>query len=289
VTESIVDVRELIAWGLDEYSFRTSAEGFHEATFLEKVRHAHDKLILRHAYTNSSALLDDTQHIQDLFDVVAQREDLHEEYNGLDWRLGVIDLRRLLAFQRRLVFQPARLTTPVPKQDDWSGLVAFTLGSRRNTRYRLGERRETEQGMKISLHSNNPDLQLRLTMESGCGDSLPLSLHGGCPFLEVAELRGRWLLRDGYHRAYCLLQAGVSLVPAVVLRTQTMEELGATESWFFNESQLFSDRPPHVMDFLDDEMTFCYKRAALRKVIRIRIEEKLEPFDNFDEVEREEL
>ncbi len=143
--------------------------------------------------------------------------------------------------------------------------------------------------MDISLYSNNPDLQLRLTMESGYGNSLPFGLHGGCPFFEVAELRGRWFLRDGYHRAYRLLQAGVYCVPAVVLHARTIEELGATEPWFFNESQLFSDRPPHVMDFLDEELTLRYKRAALRKLIRIRIEETLEPFDDFDEVERDEV
>ena len=30
--------------------------------------------------------------------------DLHAEMMGLDWSLGVVDLRRLLAFQRRLSF-----------------------------------------------------------------------------------------------------------------------------------------------------------------------------------------
>ena len=103
-------------------------------------------------------------------------------------------------------------------------------------------------------------------------------MYGGTPGFEIAEFRGRWFLRDGYHRAYRLLQAGVHLVPAVVIHARTVHELGETEPWFFNESHLFSDRPPHVTDFLDEEMIICYKRAALRKVIRIRIEESLEPF-----------
>lgn len=78
-------------------------------------------------------------------------------------------------------------------------------------------------------------------------------------------------------------------MPAVVIRTRTLEELGATEPWFFHEDQLFSDRPPRVMDFLDESLVLCYERAALRKVIRIRIEESLQPFDETDEVQGETL
>jgi hypothetical protein len=132
-------------------------------------------------------------------------------------------------------------------------------------------------GLDIHFSSDNPDLQLRLTHQTSSSEALPLSLYGGCPFFEVAELRGRWFLRDGYHRAYSLLQAGVYRVPAVVLRAQTMEELGATSPWFFGEQEIFSDRPPKLTDFIHEEMVVHYRRVALRKVIRIRIEESLEP------------
>ncbi len=126
-------------------------------------------------------------------------------------------------------------------------------------------------------------MRLRLHQKTTVGELLPLSLYGGSPFFEVAGFRGRWFLRDGYHRAYHLLQAGVDCVPAVVIYARSMEELGATAPWFFNEEQLFSDRPPQVTDFLDDTMILHYERTALRKVIRIRIEESLEPFDGIEE------
>ncbi len=100
-------------------------------------------------------------------------------------------------------------------------------------------------------------------------------------------LRGRWFLRDGYHRAYRLLQDGVYCVPAVVISARTLDELGATEPWFFNEEQLFSCRPPRVLDFLDESMVLRYERAALRKVIRIRVEESFELFDETHDVQGE--
>ena len=54
--------------------------------------------------------------------------------------------------------------------------------------------------------------------------------------------------------------------------------------WFFGEEQLFSDRPPRVMDFLNNNLVLRYERKALHKVIRIRVEESLQAFDETDEV-----
>lgn len=88
----------------------------------------------------------------------------------------------------------------------------------------------------LRVRSHNPDLQLRLEAERGGG--CPFAVDGGSPFFEVAEFGGRWFLRDGYHRAYALLRAGVYRMVAVV-RARTMEELGATEPWFFGEEVLF--------------------------------------------------
>ena len=82
---------------------------------------------------------------------------------------------------------------------------------------------------------------------------------------------------------------GVHRIPAVVIYARTIEELGAIEPWFFREEQLFSDRPPRVMDFLDENLILRYERTALRKVIRIRVEESLEAFDEVDEVRGEEI
>ena len=130
-------------------------------------------------------------------------------------------------------------------------------------------------------------MRLRPEPERGRHSSIPFALHGGSPNIEVAEWKGRWFSRDGYHRAFRLLQHGVRRVPAVVICASTMEELGATKPWFFNASQLFLDRPPRLLDFLKDEMTFCYKRTVLYKVIRIRIEESLEPIDELNKMESE--
>ena len=285
-----VDVHELIAWELDEYPYRDSAMDLRREEFAKQVERAQQRLAEHECHASCPALLaEESKSLHHLLAEFIQRSDLQAEYEGLDWTLGVVDLRRLLAFQRRLVFSPRRQTSPTPQQDDWSQLIALTLGLQRGTDHHFVRNWSATGDLDISLHSNNPDLQLRLSPDAGRSGHLPLSLYGGSPFFEVAEFRGRWFLRDGYHRAYRLLQAGVHRVPAVVIFTRTIEELGAIEPWFFSEEQLFSDRPPRIMDFLDENLVLRYERAALRKVIRIRVEESLQALDETVEVQGDEI
>jgi hypothetical protein len=80
------------------------------------------------------------------------------------------------------------------------------------------------------------------------------------PFIEVARYRDRWFLRDGYHRSFLLRRHGIRNVPAVVIETRTLEELGAIGHKFFPEEILFSERPPMVCDFLKESLTIRYVR-----------------------------
>jgi hypothetical protein len=275
-----------MAWGLDEYSYRSSAINLGDEEIATQVDQARRQVARRKCYMSCRALLvEETESIEHLLAVTAQRTDLQEEFEGLDWTMGVVDLRRLLAFQRRLVFTPTPHLSPIPKQDDWRELISLAMGSRRDTEHYFVSSRDATAGLDIKLHSGNPDLQLRVNQQNGRNGCSPLVLYGGSPFFEVGELRGRWFLRDGYHRAYRLLQAGVHRIPAVVIYARTIEELGATEPWFFDEAQLFSERPPQVTDFLDDTLVLRYERAALGKFIRIRIDESLQPFDGIDEIQ----
>jgi hypothetical protein len=282
----MVTVHELMAWGLDEYVYRNSEAGLSELQVAEMANRAAQKLAERSCYQSCEVLLDEeTSHIQHLLDLHVQRVELRQEYDGLEWTLGVVDLRHVLAFQRRLVFDPKFELPQVPTQENWPALVSFSLGAVRSVAHSIIPHENDGQKMEFSLQSDNPDLQLRPVAGAQPHEMRPFSLYGGSPFFEVAEFGRRWFLRDGYHRAYRLLRAGVHHVPVVVIRARTMEELGATQSWFFDEEQLFSPHPPRVMDFLSDDLVLRYQRQRFRKTIRIRIEESLQPVDEADEVQ----
>jgi len=255
-----VNVRELAAWGLDSYAFRPPTA----------MPCGEDRVWQRPAYLQTSALIEaESRAHEAALRPHAARADLLLEMNGLDWSLGIVDLRHLLSFQRRLSFDSKAPGQPLPAAQDWPALINFSFGPPRpiTCTSHLDETRA------LVLQSEDPNLQLRFSI----GGAQPITLYGGSPFLEVAEFRGRWFLRDGYHRAYRLLTYGIPAVPAVVIRARSLRELGAVQPWFFPEEILFSDRPPQVVDFLDDLLTRQYTRPPLLKTLRLTVEESFAP------------
>jgi len=265
MNQNEVQVRELAGWGLDDYEYRpaTSVEAnlYRVADGVASGSPFEAKDVVRPA---------ETLELQDEFRKLSCRHDLIEEMSGLEWSLGVVDLRALIAFQRRVWFGAGSPPLAVPAARDWPALLSLCFGEAKPVGCELHSEKTPE---TLVLRSSNPNLHVRTSYDG----AQPLSLHAGGPFFEVACLRGRWFLRDGYHRAYRLLQAGVFEVPAVVVQARTIEEVGADRSWFFDEETLFSDTPPLVTDFLNDELVLMYSRPALHKTIRITIEEFLTP------------
>lgn len=254
---------ELIAWDLDEYQFRSARFD------RNKLLKARELVACRLKDHSSSALCEEeTRRLRETFDRQQARLDLHAEMQGLDWSLGIVDLRHLLAFQRRLSFNPRVPVSHAPRQSDWGSLFKFSFASPAPV---ICDVVHDADKRTVTLQSSNPNLHLRVQRDPAA----PVAVHAGSPFFEVAQYAGRWFLRDGYHRAYHLLQAGVCQLPAVIVRARTLEELGAIHPWFFPEVVLLSERPPFISDFLDERLTIEYDRPPTITTLRITMEESL--------------
>lgn len=261
-----VHVRELIGWDLDDNEFRPAS-----AVQGGRIESARAIVASRPCFQTTNPVGAETPvFVAALLEEQLLREDLHHEMGGLEWSLGVVDLRHLLAFQRRLIFDPEYPQPAAPASDAWPALTAFTFGPPVSTAFTTLSSTST----KLAFQSANPNMQLR---PAAAGTPGPFELHGGSPFFEVAEYRGRWFLRDGYHRAEYLLRSGVTQVPAVVIRARTLAELGPIAPWFFSEQILFGPHPPYVSDFLDAQLTQQYTRPRLLKTLHVTIEESFEP------------
>jgi hypothetical protein len=258
MSEAMIRIRELAAWGLDQDEHRPG-------DWHGDVNAARASLARKEPYELKSAVLDSTNSwAQDRFAEQAERADLRSEMAGLDWSLGAVDIRNLLAFQRRIGFNSEPQDAPVPAADDWGGLMDLCFGNPKPIACDT-----VRSDASLLLRSVNPNLQFRFT-----DDRLhPVALHTASPFFEVAQYRDRWFLRDGYHRAFRCMQAKVFLLPAVIVRARTLAELGAVHPWFFSEKILFSSRPPLAIDFLDDALVIEYHRSPLIKTLRITVEE----------------
>src|ERR1700751_4228415 len=113
---------ELVAWDFDEYKSRP------ETIDSERPVKARQLVVQRQLDHSSSALCEEeTQRLRDTLNRQQSRLDLHAEMMGLDWSLGVVDLRRLLAFQRRLSFNATLPAITVPPQSDWDRLIEIAF------------------------------------------------------------------------------------------------------------------------------------------------------------------
>ena len=257
-------ILELSAWGFDDLPERPLALMDGAQSRAEEV------LASRQVWDAHSAIVHEIPvDLQEMLGCIAERDDIQAEFQGLVWQLGVVDLRMLVSFQRRLVLRDEF----VESQDvPWSRRIDLAFPSHRSSCFAHNLSHNV-----LTLISENPDLTARLYANLDREQSFGVTIHHGSPFMEVGVYRGRWFLRDGYHRAYRLLRSGIYEMPAVIVHATTLEELGANQPWFFPEQTLFHNRPPLVTDFQWDELLVRWYRPARRKVIRIAITEAFEP------------
>ena len=88
-------------------------------------------------------------------------------------------------------------------------------------------------------------------------------------FLQVARYQGRYLLRDGYHRALGFLKRGITTVPAFVRDFDTFDDLGFNPGMLPQDSYL-GQRPPVLVDYLDDAVSAEVMLPATQKMVVIQ-------------------
>lgn len=267
---------ELGAWGFDENPDR---DRFVTAYYLAHVQERAANLNQsRPKWDSISPVVEDaTDQLKQRLSRYSTRNDLQMEFEGLEWRLAVVDLRRLLSFQRRLVLPEHDLLPESIEEFDRQKRLELAFPSPRTSQF---TRRSN--ATELTLKTENPDFSASLKPSSRDAESFEVAHCHGSPFMEVGRYRDHWFLRDGYHRAYRPLRAHVFPVPAVIVEARSLGELGAVEPWFFTEEILFIDRPPLVTDFTSEDLVLRWRRPVRQKVIRVAITEHFETL-NFEE------
>jgi hypothetical protein len=88
-------------------------------------------------------------------------------------------------------------------------------------------------------------------------------------FLLVVRSQGRYLLRDGYHRAYGLLRRGIAVVPAFVREFAPHENPGLDNPNLLSSAVYFGERPPLLPDYADDTVAAATQLPASENLIVI--------------------
>jgi len=104
---------------------------------------------------------------------------------------------------------------------------------------------------------------------------------GGAPFFgfgvgvspsyrQVVHCRGRYFLRDGYHRSYGFLSRGITVVPAFVRDMEAFEEVVPDPRVMLPQDAYQGPRPPLLPDYLDDTVSASVRTPTMRKMVLIQ-------------------
>ena len=203
---------------------------------------------------------------------IAERNDIQAAFASMTWEPSFVDLTKLLSVQQLVNMHDLDARTEASESGP-DGLMALCLPKPGPENL---EASVDGDGIGITLSSANPNLRITglafgevIVGPADKRQAVQVFVGIARSYVQVAEYRGRFFLRDGYHRAVGLLRRGKRVVPAILIRARTQSEVTPV-SGLFGEDVLFDDRPPGLVDFLDEAVAYTGPRRIPRKFIRVR-------------------
>jgi hypothetical protein len=183
--------------------------------------------------------------------------------------LQMVDLTRVCAAQPQIHTEDARRRVEGLTQDTLAAIAQVTLPL--PSKETLPVVFDPTKNAWI-LSSPNPNLRVVANFNGPVGPGLTgfgfaIALQKSYP--QVAGLAGRYFLRDGYHRAYGFLAAGISKVPALVKDFATFEEVGLPQG-LLPQSAYLGERPPLLTDYLSDDVSVDTLLPITQKMVVVQ-------------------
>ncbi len=184
------------------------------------------------------------------------------------WSVAIVDLRKVCGVQTHVFTDHTEQRTAVADANDLRSLAAISLPL--PVQAELPAQFDQVRQAWI-LSAANPNLRivgnwLGPLNQGAVGLGFAVSLTPS--YLQVARFQNRFLLRDGYHRAYGLLRRGIFLVPSFFRDFGPFQDLGLPPG-MLPQSAYLGDRPPLLTDYLDDAVSADVMLPAFQKMIVI--------------------
>jgi hypothetical protein len=190
-------------------------------------------------------------------------------YFSEGWEVAIADLSRVCAVQPQVYTDQAAQRIAGVTASDVVSLASISLPIPASAALPV-QFDQTKQAWVFS--SPNPNLrilgQFRGQAQPGV-NCFGFVVVVAPSFLQVASYRGRYLLRDGYHRAYGFLSRGITRVPVFVRQFETFDEL-ALPAGLLSQDAFLGDRPPLLVDYFNDEVSADLLMPAIQKVVIIQ-------------------
>ena len=200
----------------------------------------------------------------------------HERFKTFrdeNWEIAIVDLTRVCVVQHTVGTEPdpritrldgsdlqaiADITLPIPNPQS----LSYQLDSQRNV---------------AVLSSLNGNLRIAgfAAQQVPRGTLMGFIVEIATSYLQIAEVGGRFVLRDGNNRAAALVNQRITKVPALVRRFGHGEDLGIPKGVLAPATYL-GERPPTPLDYWDPAVSIAISVQPRRKFVLIQgIEQSL--------------
>jgi len=181
----------------------------------------------------------------------------------------IVDLTRVCAAQPQILIEDALKRLEGVAADNAVALASITLPLQVPERIPV-----TFDQTKNAWILSSPDPNLRVAGNFNAQVGPGLQGFGFIvtlqkSYLQVAGLGGRYFLRDGYHRAYGLLAAGIRYVPALVKNFESFEEVRLPQG-LLPQGAFLGDRPPLLPDYLNDQVAADTNIPIVQKMVVVQ-------------------
>jgi hypothetical protein len=200
----------------------------------------------------------------------------HERFKTFrdeNWEIAIVDLTRVCVVQHTVGTDPdarfarlddsdlqalANITLPIPNPQ----ALSYQLDSQRNA---------------AVLSSSDGNLRVVgfAAQQVSRGTLMGFIVEIATSYLQIADVGGRFVLRDGNNRAAALVRQGITKVPALVRRFGHGEDLAALKG-VLAPAMYLGERPPTPLDYWDPAVSIAIHVPPRRKFVLIQgIEQSL--------------
>jgi len=188
------------------------------------------------------------------------------------WRVRLVDLPQLVAFQPAVFVDSALERVQGIQPNDLTALAEVCLPiptGKETLTPTLDKARNV-----WTILSPNPNLrvvgQFAGPLQGGPAGALLFGFFVALSpsFVQVARFQGRYVLRDGYHRALGLLASGISEIPAFVRDFDGIEQM--VPPGMLPQSAWLGPNPPILPDYFDSAVAATVALPAVQKVAMVQ-------------------
>jgi len=236
----------------------------HEA----QIARARAAVASRHTCADQTGVLDELPPALHAHITALRGHPKSESYFHEGWTVRLVDLQRVYALQPSVFTDQAEQRVAAVDLADIASIAAVSLPlpSPKMMPVQFDHIRNA-----WIFTSPNPNLRVagQFKASQGPHTCFGFLVETSPSFLQVAVFRGRYVLRDGYHRSYGLLKRGITQAPAFVREFRTFDELGLPPGLLSQEAYL-GDQPPLLTDYFDDDVSAEALQPVTEKLIVIQ-------------------